>query len=149
MRKPLSVVGFSCALALFIGGGAAEGVAASRDWKAHPAVVEVDTSEDIFAIGDAHGDPDRLAAVLAAAKLIDNASTPPDQVKWTGDKAILVVPGDMIDKWNDSIGVITLLRTLQSDAASHGGRVVITMGNHEAEFLADPLGSRRASSASS
>jgi len=140
MRKPLSFVGFSCVLAISIGAGAAPGVAASRDWKAHPAVVELDTSEDIFAIGDPHGDPDRLAAVLAAAKLIGSASTPPDQVKWTGGKTVLVVTGDMIDKWDDSIGVITLLRTLQSDAATQGGRVIITMGNHEGEFLADPLG---------
>jgi hypothetical protein len=142
MRGLSSFVGFSCALALFMGGGAAEGVAASRDWGAHPAVVELDTSEDIFAIGDPHGDPQRLAAVLAGAKLIDDASTPPDQVKWTGGKSILVVTGDMIDKWKDSIGVITLLRTLQKDAATHGGRVIITMGNHEAEFLADPLGEK-------
>jgi hypothetical protein len=63
-------------------------------------------------------------------------------VKWTAGKSILVVPGDMIDKWKDSLGVITLLRTLQRDAAAQGGRVIITMGNHEAEFLADPLGGK-------
>src|SRR5690242_15964248 len=142
MGKLSSVVGFSCALALFTGGNAAEGVAASRDWKTHPAVVELDTTEDIFAIGDPHADPQRLAAVLAGAKLIDNASTAPDQVKWAGGKSILVVTGDLIDKWTDSLGVIKLLRTLQSDAPKHGGRVIITMGNHEAEFLADPLGSK-------
>jgi hypothetical protein len=54
----------------------------------------------------------------------------------------LVVTGDLIDKWKDSIGVITLLRTLQSDASARGGRVIITMGNHEAEFLADPTGDK-------
>jgi hypothetical protein len=142
MRKPWSLVAFSCVLALSIGGGAAPGVAASRDWKANPVVIEVDTSEDIFAIGDPHGDPQRLAGALAGAKLIANASVAPDQVKWTGGKAILVVTGDMIDKGDDSIGVITLLRTLQADAASQGGRVIITMGNHEAEFLADPDGKK-------
>src|SRR4029077_11158710 len=94
------------------------------------------------AIGDPHGDPQRLAGALAGAKLIDDASSPPDKVKWTGGKSILVVTGDLIDKWKDSLGVITLLRTLQSDAATHGGRVIITMGNHEAEFLADPLGDK-------
>src|SRR5262249_58173893 len=98
--------------------------------------------EDIWAMGDPHGDPERLAAVLAAAKLIGDASTPPDQVKWTGGKTILVVTGDMIDKGTDSIGVITLLRTLQSDALIHGGRVIVTMGNHEGEFLADPDGKK-------
>jgi hypothetical protein len=38
--------------------------------------------------------------------------------------------------------VIDLLRTLQADAASQGGRVIVTMGNHEAEFLANPLGKK-------
>jgi hypothetical protein len=142
MYRLSSVAVFGCALALSIGGNAAQGVAATRDWNANPAVVEVDTSEDIFAIGDSHGDPDRLAGALAGAKLIDKASVKPDQVKWTGGKSVLVVVGDMIDKWNDSIGVITLLRTLQKDAAAHGGRVIITMGNHEGEFLADPGGAK-------
>src|SRR5215831_1544292 len=140
MVRRLSWVGFGCVLALSTCGSAAKGVAATRDWKAHPAVVEVDTSEDIFAIGDAHGDPQRFAGALAGAKLIADASAKPDQVKWTGGRAVLVVPGDMIDKWTDSLGVITLLRTLQKDAAAQGGRVIITMGNHEGEFLADPLG---------
>ena len=42
----------------------------------------------------------------------------------------------MIDKWNQSLPVLALLRALQSDAHSAGGRVVVLMGNHEAEFLA-------------
>ena len=134
MCRLSSFVGFGCALALSIWGGVAGSAAASRDWKAHPAVVELDTSADIFAIGDPHGDPQRLAGALAGAKLIDDAASPPDKVKWTGGKSILVVTGDLIDKWKDSLGVITLLRTLQSDAATHGGRVIITMGNHEAEI---------------
>src|SRR5262245_30783321 len=142
MGRLSSFVGCGCALALVICGGAAEAAKVKRDWKTHPVVVEVDTSEDIFAIGDAHGDPQRLAAALAGADLIADASAPPDKVKWTGGKSILVVTGDMIDKWKDSLGVIALLRTLQSDAATQGGRVIITMGNHEAEFLADPLGDK-------
>jgi hypothetical protein len=140
MSRNIATLVFGCALALAVSGGAAEAAKVHRDWKAHPVVVEVDTSEDIFAIGDAHADPQRLAGALAGAKLIASAASPPDQVKWTGGKSILVIPGDMIDKWTDSLGVITLLRTLQKDAATHGGRVIITMGNHEAEFLADPLG---------
>jgi hypothetical protein len=142
MSRNIATMAAGCALALSICGSAADSAAATRDWKAHPAVIEVDTSEDIFAIGDAHGDPQRLAGALAGAKLIADASAKPDQVKWTGGKSILVIPGDMIDKWTDSLGVITLLRALQQDAASHGGRVIITMGNHEGEFLADPLGGK-------
>ena len=57
-------------------------------------------------------------------------------MKWTGEGAVLVITGDMIDKGPDSLGVIALVRALRSDAAARGGRVIITMGNHEAEFLA-------------
>ncbi len=34
------------------------------------------------------------------------------------------------------------MRALQRDAASQGGQVLISMGNHEAEFLAEPLGKK-------
>jgi hypothetical protein len=141
LNAVLKAVGFMLALivcAIAVNSAAA----ASRDWTKNPAVVQLDTSEDIFAVGDSHGDPERLAGALAAAKLIDGAPSAPDKVKWAGGRSVLVVVGDLIDKWSDSIEVITLLRTLQSDAATQGGRVIITMGNHEAEFLADPLGKK-------
>ena len=143
------IVGFTLAAAVVGAGARAQDAGrvtpkVIRDWGKHPAVVQLDTTEDVFAIGDAHGDPGRLAAVLAAAKLTRSASTAPDQVKWTAGKAVLVVTGDMIDKWTDSLGVIALLRALQRDAATQGGQVIITMGNHEAEFLAEPLGKKTA-----
>jgi len=36
---------------------------------------------------------------------------------------ILIVTGDMIDKWHYSLDVIALLRALQTSAAAAGGRV--------------------------
>ncbi|HLQ89633.1 MAG TPA: metallophosphoesterase [Xanthobacteraceae bacterium] len=142
MNLNITSRGFGCALTLFVCGSAADSAAASRDWAAYPAIVQLDTSEDIFAVGDPHGDPKRLAGVLAAAKLIDGAPISPNQVKWAGGRSVLVVTGDLIDKGTNSIAVIMLLRALQSDAETHGGRVIITMGNHEAEFLATPLGGK-------
>src|SRR5262249_12998163 len=64
------------------------------------------------------------------------AQSGPDQVKWAGGKSVLVIVGDLIDKWRKSLQVIALLRKLQSDAANHGGQIIISMGNHEEEFLA-------------
>jgi hypothetical protein len=52
-----------CGVTLGAGKGA---VKAKRDWAKYPAVVEVDTNEDVFAISDAHADYTRLADVLAA-----------------------------------------------------------------------------------
>jgi hypothetical protein len=53
-----------------------------------------------------------------------------------------VVTGDMIDKWNHGLDVIALMRALVTSAASQGGRVTISVGNHEAEFLVDPGSSK-------
>ena len=43
----------------------------ARDWAKYPAIVQIDTGEDIFAIGDVHGDYDRLVKLLTAAKIIE------------------------------------------------------------------------------
>lgn len=128
-----------CGIALNAGNGSAK---ATRDWTKYPAVVEVDTTEDVYAVSDAHADYERLAGVLTSAKLIAGMPAQPGQVVWTAGKAVLVVTGDMIDKGTDSLKVIALVRALQTAAAAKGGQVIVTMGNHEAEFLADPHGSK-------
>lgn len=115
---------------------------ASRDWTKHPAVVEVDTTEDVFAIGDPHADYGRLVGVLTSAKLIAGAPTTPSEVVWAAGRSVLVITGDYIDKGTDSLKVIALVRSLQQAAANQGGQVILTMGNHEAEFLADPHGDK-------
>lgn len=109
----------------------------ARDWAKYPAIVQIDTSEDIFAIGDVHADYDRLVKLLTAAKIIERPAGP-DTVKWTAGKAVLVFTGDLIDKGPHSVQVLKLASSLSKAAAGSGGRVVTLMGNHEAEFLADP-----------
>ena len=113
-----------------------------RDWSRFPAVVQFDTDADIYALSDVHADYVRLVNLLAAAKLISGIPSDPAKVEWTGDTSILVITGDMIDKWKNSLKVIALVRNLEQSAAKKGGRVIVTMGNHEAEFLADPKGNK-------
>jgi hypothetical protein len=113
-----------------------------RNWGRCPAVVMLETSEVVYALGDTHGDYDRLVSLLVAGKLIAAVPASPKQVTWSGGRSILVVTGDMIDKWNQSLDVIALMRALTSSAASQGGRVVISTGNHEAEFLENPTSSK-------
>ena len=113
----------------------------ARDWNAHPAIVQIDTADEIFALSDPHGGYAALGALLQSNHLISGFSSDwknASSVKWTGGGAILVVAGDLIDKGPESLGVIDLLRAVERQAAATGGRVVVTMGNHEAEFLADP-----------
>lgn len=129
----------SCLLTCFISCFTAfAGPAIDRDWGKNPAVVQLDITSDIFAIGDAHSDYARLAAVMNAAGLIAGVPKKPQDVKWSAGSAVLVVTGDMIDKGPRTIDVLSLLNSLQASAVSKGGRVIVLAGNHEAEFLADP-----------
>jgi hypothetical protein len=108
----------------------------ARDWKAHPAVVEVDTTADVYALGDVHGDYDRLVTLLVAGKIIANDPSTPKKVRWAAGRSVLVCTGDLIDKWHQSVPVLELFQALAAGAARAGGRVVVLAGNHEAEFLA-------------
>ncbi len=109
----------------------------ARDWTKYPAIAHIDTREDIFAIGDVHGDYDRLVKLLATAKIIERPASP-EAINWTAGKAVLVFTGDLIDKGPHSLQVVRLAASLRKAAAGKGGQVVTLMGNHEAEFLEDP-----------
>ena len=116
---------FAMKLAAFVLFGCTSALAApNRDWTAHPAIVQIDDADEIYALSDPHGGAKELQALLEANHLIAGTT-------WKGGSAILIVAGDMIDKGPDSLGVIDLLRKL-------GPHVIVTMGNHEAEFFADP-----------
>lgn len=112
--------------------------AVSRDFAAHPAILEIATADHVYAVSDVHGQYEIFVRLLAANHLIASAVTDPAKVKWTGGTATLVVAGDHIDKGARSVDVIDLLRALEDQAPRSGGRVVALMGNHEAEFLDDP-----------
>ncbi len=104
-----------------------------RDFAAHPAIRVVATpAEKTWVLSDVHGGFDRLVTLLQGQGLMDANNA------WTGGSARLYVLGDMIDKYKGGLATIRLLRALQPSAAAAGGEVVVTMGNHEAEFLADP-----------
>ena len=92
--------------------------------------------KDLYSLGDIHGDYDRLVQVLAVGRLIAAKPSEPGAVQWTGGGATLVITGDMIDKYTQNLPVIALLRALGPRAEQAGGRLIITLGNHEAEFLA-------------
>jgi nucleotide-binding universal stress UspA family protein len=128
------------------GGGANDGDATtalppvSRDWVAHPPIAQLASAADIWALSDIHGDNAALTKLLVGANVEDAAGT------WLLGSDVLVVIGDMIDKGPDAVDVIHTLLALQASAATAGGTVVITMGNHEAEFLAAPANSKAAAS---
>lgn len=86
----------------------------------------------VFVISDVHGMYDNVLRVLQAGGVIDT------QANWAAGNSLLVITGDSIDKGAKSIEVMDLWIKLQGQARSVGGELVHTLGNHEAEFLANP-----------
>ena len=105
-------------------------------------MVEIESNATIFAISDVHCRHDRLVALFAKHHLIDAIPSAPGAVRWSGGDAVLVVTGNMIDKGAQSLEVLDALMALEQSAADQGGRIVVTVGNHEAEFFVDPTNSK-------
>lgn len=80
----------------------------------------------IVAVGDLHGDLQSFLQVLKLAGLYDAVS---DQ--WIGRDAVLVQIGDVLDRGDEEIELLALLRRLKKQAAAHGGAVITLLGNHE------------------
>lgn len=114
----------------------------ARNWNLHPPVVQISAASELWVVSDIHGDYAAFKQLLIGAKLIAGAPATPAAVKWTGGTAYLVVVGDLIDKGPDGVDVVRLAAALQTAAAAAGGGVIVTMGNHEAEFLANPSNSK-------
>jgi hypothetical protein len=92
----------------------------------------------LYALGDIHGDYDRLVTLLVAAHILEAPPASPKDGRWSAGKATFVVTGDMIDKGPKPVDVLRILIALRADAPKSGGEVILLAGNHEAEFLAGP-----------
>ncbi|GAC1352304.1 MAG: hypothetical protein NVSMB1_13850 [Polyangiales bacterium] len=111
---------------------------ATRDWTVDPAIAVTAAASTLYAMSDVHGGYDRMIALLVAAKIIAGAPTKPELVSWSAGAATLVVVGDLFDKGAKGVEVVDALRALEVSASLGGGKVIVTLGNHEAEFLANP-----------
>src|SRR5262249_57873741 len=98
--------------------------------KPNPAIVEIDTKEEVYSLGDVHGDYDRLVNVLLAARILKKSPSKAEKARWAAGKAVLVCTGDLIDKWDHSLPVLALMRALQAGAGQSGGRGVGLRGHH-------------------
>ena len=91
---------------------------------------ELTMPEQLWVVGDVHGALNKLKLLLLRSGLTDFDGS------WRGGAAHLVFLGDYMDRGDDGVGVIRLVRTLQRQAALAGGRVDALLGNHEVMFLA-------------
>jgi len=119
-------------------GAGGAGKRPARDWDRFPAVVDKSTNEEIVALGDVHGAYDRLLHLLQVGGIARADPKAKGGYAWAGGKRTLVSVGDLIDKGPQSLEVLDLMMSLQSGARAAGGDVIVTLGNHEAEFLARP-----------
>lgn len=115
---------------------------AARDFTAAPTIADQPSFTRLLALSDVHGGYDRMVALLLRYGLIGAAPATPSDAVWSGGDATLIVTGDLIDKGSQSLEVVDFLIALQTSAGS--GRVVVSLGNHEAEFLADPYNTKAA-----
>ena len=107
----------SVAIAAFL--AAPAGTTAERsDW-------EWDGVARVVAMGDVHGRRDQLVSILRGTGLVD------DRMNWTGGRAHLIFCGDLVDRGPEDRAVLDIVRALQKQAESAGGRVHAVLGNHE------------------
>ncbi|XP_047317322.1 shewanella-like protein phosphatase 1 [Impatiens glandulifera] len=81
----------------------------------------------IVAIGDLHGDLAQARSALEIAGVLSSD----DQDFWTGGDTVLVQLGDILDRGEDEIAILSLLRSLDIQAKANGGAVFQVNGNHE------------------
>jgi hypothetical protein len=101
----------------------------------NPGVVEIDDVgpfSQVLAMSDVHGEYAHLTTLLTAAGVIDGKGD------WAAGNTLFIVVGDSIDKGPDSTQVLALWIKLIPQAAAKNGRLVVLLGNHEAEFLGTP-----------
>lgn len=101
----------------------------------NPGVEELDDVagySQVLALSDVHGMYRNLNRLLNAAK-VTNASG-----RWIAGRTLLIVVGDSIDKGPESLPILEMWMRLRAQAQANGGRLIVLLGNHEAEFLNQP-----------
>jgi hypothetical protein len=93
---------------------------ASGTWTGVPRVI---------AVGDLHGSYEKAIRMFQGAGLVDA------DLHWNGGRQHLVVAGDMLDRGSGDRPLMALIRRLQGESRSAGGRVHVLLGNHEAMNL--------------
>jgi len=79
----------------------------------------------VIAVGDIHGDYQKLEDVLRHAKLIDSNNN------WIATNTALVQTGDLMDRGSDIQKILDLLFSLKEQAKKKNSEVILLLGNHE------------------
>ncbi len=104
------------------------------DLPERPIQLEFSGIDTVYVVGDVHGEYEQLTELLGNAGLID------EEGRWAGGRSFLVLLGDLFDRGPDVLKTLWFLYGLERDAARHGGRVQIVLGNHEIMVMTNDLG---------
>ncbi|EKX51166.1 hypothetical protein GUITHDRAFT_161633 [Guillardia theta CCMP2712] len=80
----------------------------------------------LVAIGDLHGDIVATRRALRLAEVLH-----PERDEWVGGKTVVVQVGDQLDRGDDELQILSLLRKLAVQARQHEGALHVLIGNHE------------------
>lgn len=100
-----------------------------------PGCIELASPEQykkVWSISDVHGQFGSLKNLMERSQLLDS------QGHWQARNELLIVVGDSIDKGPYSKEVLDYWIRLNSESLKFNSRIIHLLGNHEAEFLADP-----------
>ncbi|MED6110800.1 Glycosylated integral ER membrane protein [Stylosanthes scabra] len=81
----------------------------------------------ILAVGDLHGDLKQARCALEMAGVLSSDG----QDLWTGGETVLIQVGDILDRGEEEVAILSLLRSLDKQAKAKGGAVFQVNGNHE------------------
>mmetsp|Transcript_22212 Transcript_22212/g.61633 ORF Transcript_22212/g.61633 Transcript_22212/m.61633 type:complete len:490 (-) Transcript_22212:109-1578(-) len=86
---------------------------------------EMPANGRLVAIGDIHGDYKQAFFALQLAGLVDA------QGHWAGGSTVVVQTGDLVDRGDNSLAVLSMFERLKAQALAAGGDVIMLLGNHE------------------
>jgi len=83
----------------------------------------------LVAVGDIHGDYEKLVSVMRHAKLIDKKN------KWIARDTIFIQIGDLVDRGSGVKNIFELLSNLMKPAKKNNSLIQLVLGNHEVNNL--------------
>ncbi|XP_022859811.1 shewanella-like protein phosphatase 1 isoform X2 [Olea europaea var. sylvestris] len=93
----------------------------------HPPTFVSAPGRRIVAVGDLHGDLDKARYALEMAGVLSRDGSN----LWVGGETVLIQLGDILDRGDDEIAILSLLKSLDIQAKANGGAVFQVNGNHE------------------
>ncbi|GLT80712.1 hypothetical protein SLA2020_521370 [Shorea laevis] len=111
----------------FTNGSAGEGAVKPIVVNGTPPTFVSAPGRRIIAVGDLHGDLDQARRALQIGGVLSSDA----EDLWTGEDTVLIQLGDVLDRGEDEIAILSLLRSLDIQAKAKGGAVFQINGNHE------------------